>query len=84
MRRIPSIRPTPRTALVERLIAALPPLYREVLLLRHLQDMSVADVAAALALPEGTVKIRLFRAREMMRQKWETFEMNETREDLCP
>ena len=50
-------------ALVERLIAALPPLYREVLLLRHLQDMSVADVAAALALPEGTVKIRLFRAR---------------------
>ncbi|MFI5362529.1 MAG: RNA polymerase sigma factor [Elusimicrobiota bacterium] len=67
-------------ALVEKLIAALPPLYREVLLLRHLQDLSVAEVAAALAVPEGTVKIRLFRAREMMRQKWETFENNETGE----
>jgi RNA polymerase sigma-70 factor (ECF subfamily) len=66
-------------ALVERLIAALPPLYREALLLRHVEGLSVVDVAAALGLPEGTVKIRLFRARELMRRKWEAFEKDETR-----
>ncbi|MCR4295409.1 MAG: RNA polymerase sigma factor [Elusimicrobia bacterium] len=66
-------------ALVERLIAALPPLYREALLLRHIEGLSVEDVAAALDLPEGTVKIRLFRARELMRRKWEAFEKDETR-----
>ena len=65
-------------ALIQRLIAALPPLYREVLLLRHIEDMSVEDVAASLAIPEGTVKIRLFRARELMRRKWEAFEKDET------
>jgi len=71
-------------ALVERLIAALPPLYREALLLRHVEGLSVEDVAQALGLPEGTVKIRLFRARELMRRKWEAFEKDETREGLRP
>ncbi len=66
-------------ALVERLIAALPPLYREALLLRHVEGLSVEDTAAALGVPEGTVKIRLFRARELMRRKWEAFEKDETR-----
>lgn len=71
-------------ALVERLLAALPPLYREPLLLRHVEGLSVEDTAAALGLPEGTVKIRLFRARELMRRKWETFEKDETREAPRP
>jgi len=68
-------------ALVERLLRALPAPYREVLLLRHAEGLSVEDAAAALGLPEGTVKIRLFRAREMMRAKWEAFSgtENETR-----
>lgn len=71
-------------ALIERLIAALPPLYREVLLLRHIEDLSVEDVAATLGLPEGTVKVRLFRARELMRRKWEAFEKDETPEAPRP
>lgn len=72
--------------LVERLLRALPAPYREVLLLRHAEDLSVAEVAAALGLPEGTVKVRLFRAREMMRGKWEAFsrEENETRRPRDP
>jgi RNA polymerase sigma-70 factor (ECF subfamily) len=71
-------------ALVERLISTLPPLYREALLLRHVEGLSVEDVATALGLPQGTVKIRLFRARELMRRKWEAFEKDETREGLRP
>ncbi|MBI2788642.1 MAG: RNA polymerase sigma factor [Elusimicrobia bacterium] len=71
-------------ALVERLIAALPPLYREALLLRHGEGLSVEEVAATLGIPEGTVKIRLFRARELMRRKWEAFEKDETREAPRP
>lgn len=71
-------------ALVERLIAALPPPYREALLLRHGEGMSVEEVAATLRIPEGTVKIRLFRARELMRRKWEAFEKDETREAPRP
>lgn len=71
-------------ALVERLLAALPPLYREALLLRHVSGLSVEETAAVLGLPEGTVKVRLFRAREMMRRKWEAFEKDETREEPRP
>ncbi|MBI2386710.1 MAG: RNA polymerase sigma factor [Elusimicrobia bacterium] len=66
-------------ALVERLVSALPPLYQEALLLRHGEGLSVEEVSAALGVPEGTVKIRLFRARELMRRKWEAFEKDETR-----
>lgn len=71
-------------ALLERLIAALPPLYREALLLRHIEGLSVEDVAVSLGIPEGTVKVRLFRARELMRRKWEAFEKDETREAPRP
>ncbi len=71
-------------ALLQRLIAALPPLYREALLLRHIEGLSVEDVAVSLGIPEGTVKIRLFRARELMRRKWEAFEKDETQEAPRP
>jgi RNA polymerase sigma-70 factor (ECF subfamily) len=50
----------------------IPPLYREVLVLRHQEGMDYSAMAEALGLPEGTVKNRLFRAREMLRRKLET------------
>lgn len=48
------------------LIAALrrlPPPTREVVVLHHLADLSVAEVAATLGVPAGTVKARLSRGR---------------------
>jgi len=52
---------------VQRAILNLPEKYRVVVVMRHLQDMSVEEIARALDLPTGTVKTHLFRAREMLR-----------------
>jgi RNA polymerase sigma factor (sigma-70 family) len=41
--------------------------YREVLVLRYLEQLSTAEAAAVLGIPEGTVKIRLLRALERLR-----------------
>lgn len=45
-----------------RLLAALPPAQREVLLLRFADDLSLAQIAEALGIPLGTVKSRLHAA----------------------
>lgn len=52
---------------VERELAALPIVEREVLTLFYLKELSLAEVAEVLNLPVGTVKSRLFRARQMLR-----------------
>ncbi len=49
-------------------IKRLPNGYRELILLRHTQDLSYDEIAEITNLPLGTVKNRLFRAREMMRE----------------
>jgi RNA polymerase sigma-70 factor (ECF subfamily) len=49
---------------VEDCIQALSVDFREVLILRDVQDHSYEEIGAALKLREGTVKSRLFRARE--------------------
>src|SRR5579862_7075764 len=54
---------------VHRAILNLPERYRVVVVMRHLQDMSVDEIARALSLPTGTVKTHLFRAREMLRER---------------
>jgi len=48
---------------LERAIGRLPSEQREVLLLREVEDMSYAEIAATLGIGEGTVKSRLARAR---------------------
>jgi len=54
---------------IEALLASLPPLYSEVLLLQYREDMGPAEIARVINAPEGTVKARLFRAREMFKAK---------------
>lgn len=46
---------------------ALPVIEREILTLFYLEDMPHADIATALAIPIGTVKSRLHRARTLLR-----------------
>ena len=53
---------------IQKAIYSLPLKYREVLVLRHLQDLSYIEIANILKLPQGTVKIRLYRAREQLRK----------------
>jgi RNA polymerase sigma-70 factor (ECF subfamily) len=53
-------------ARVNRAIAALPPEFREVVVLRELEDMSYRDIAQVTAIPVGTVMSRLSRARKLL------------------
>ena len=50
-------------------VAGLPPNYRAVFLLRHMDDLSYEEIAAATDLPLGTVKTHLFRARAQLRRE---------------
>jgi|ERR1035437_321931 RNA polymerase sigma-70 factor (ECF subfamily) len=53
---------------IDSVVRALPPAYRDLILLRHSRDLSYDEIAEVTGLPLGTVKNRLFRAREMMRE----------------
>lgn len=49
-------------------IDQLPEKYREVINLRHKQDKSYEEISTELDLPIGTVKARIFRAREILKK----------------
>jgi len=51
-----------------RLVASLPPGQREVVLLRFVDGMDLAEIAAALGVPVGTVKSRLHNALKQLRR----------------
>ena len=55
---------------IESVVRALPANYRELIILRHSQDLSYEEIVEVTGLPLGTVKNRLFRAREMMREQF--------------
>jgi RNA polymerase sigma-70 factor (ECF subfamily) len=61
-----------RDMAVRRAVFALPAKYREALILFYFHDMDVTTAARSLGLPEGTVKARLFRGREILRGKLPT------------
>ena len=58
---------------VERAIASLPPLQREALVLFEYEDLSLAEIAAVVGADSGTVKSRLFRARERLRARLDRY-----------
>jgi RNA polymerase sigma-70 factor (ECF subfamily) len=55
--------------LMEEAILALPSPYRTVLMMRDIEEMTTADTATALELTEENVKVRLHRARAMLRKQ---------------
>lgn len=59
-----------REASVRRSVAALPPRYRDAVVVYYFRDKDLAETAAILQVPEGTVKAWLHRGREILRRKF--------------
>ena len=59
---------------IRTLIAALPRVFREVIVLREINDLSYQDIAQVAGVPVGTVMSRLARARAMLRSAWNAAE----------
>jgi len=55
---------------IQRLVAALPLPFREVIVLREIDDLSYREIADVVGAPVGTVMSRLARARALLRQAW--------------
>jgi len=64
-----------RNELVRRAVLALPPRYREPVILYYFHEMDVTAAARTMGLPEGTLKARLARGRELLRKRFP--QMNE-------
>jgi len=56
---------------LDRGLAALPAREREVLALFYLRELSIEEMSVLLEVPAGTIKSRLFRARQMLRRQFD-------------
>jgi RNA polymerase sigma-70 factor (ECF subfamily) len=56
------------------LVAGLPAQFREVIVLREINDLSYQEIAQVAGVPVGTVMSRLARARTMLRSAWNVAE----------
>lgn len=63
-------------AVLHQVIVELPPMYRSVVLLRDIEQLSTEETAQILDLREEAVKTRLYRARAAMRQKLDCYLRN--------
>jgi RNA polymerase sigma factor (sigma-70 family) len=57
-------------AQVNELVAKLPAEFREVIVLREIQDLSYREIADIVGIPIGTVMSRLSRARKLLHDSW--------------
>ena len=55
---------------LDQIVAGLPTEFREVLVLREMEDLSYRDIAQATGAPIGTVMSRLARARALLKERW--------------
>ncbi len=56
-------------ARIENAIDELPFIYKQLIILRHINELSYEEISTAVSLPLGTVKNRIFRGREMLKAK---------------
>ena len=56
-------------SLLRKAVEGLPAIYRNVVLLRDIEEMDVRETAAALGISEGAVKVRLHRARALLQRE---------------
>ena len=56
-------------AILRKAIEGLPEIYRNVVLLRDIEEMDVRETATALGITEGAVKVRLHRARAVLQKE---------------
>ena len=59
------------SARVEKAVAKLPDKYRIPILLYYMEELSQAEIAAAMRISESAVKTRLHRAKKILREKLE-------------
>lgn len=56
-------------AILREAIEGLPEIYRNIVLLRDIEEMDIRETAAALGISESSVKVRLHRARALLQRK---------------
>jgi len=60
-------------AAIDKAVGNLPPDYRELIQLRHFAELSYEEIATMKKLPLGTVKNKLFRARNLLKNELDSF-----------
>ena len=61
------------SAAIDTAVQHLPPDYRELIQLRHFAELSYEEIASMKKLPLGTVKNKLFRARNLLKDALDSF-----------
>ena len=61
------------SAAIDKAVSELPPDYRELIQLRHFGELSYEEIAEMKQLPLGTVKNKLFRARNLLKEELDSF-----------
>jgi RNA polymerase sigma-70 factor (ECF subfamily) len=68
-----NLRNRERGGAIQRAIDSLPWEYRELILLRHYGELPYEDIARLKQMPLGTVKNKLFRGRQMLKERLQDF-----------